>query len=158
MTFIKMTFIGLILFLYSYGFTNAETCKWWFQRYGWEKFSVLEVEECLKKGSPTEADINGGETPLHIAAEVNNDPEVLLRLIRAGADINGSTKKGWTPLHSAARFNPNPEILLTLIDAGADMKARTDSGKSFIYWMEKNSELKKTVGYLKLINMFSQNN
>ena len=67
-------------------------------------------------------------------------------------------KKGWTPLHSAARFNPNPEILLTLIDAGADMNAMTESGKTFIFWMEKNSRLKKTVGYLKLLNMYSQNN
>ena len=88
---------------------------------------------------------------------MNNDPEVLLRLIRAGAKINGTTNKGWTPLHSAARFNPNPEILLRLIDAGADMMAKTNSGKTFIFWMENNSELKKTVGYLKLLNLFDLN-
>ena len=153
-----MPFNVLILLLFFSGHANAETCKWWFQRYGWEKFSVEEVEDCLKQGSPVEADITGGESPLHIAAELNEDPEVLLRLVRAGAKINGTTKKGWTPLHSAARFNPNPEILLTLIDAGADMNARTNSGKTFIYWMGKNSKLKETVGYLKLLNIYSQNN
>ena len=78
----------------------------------------------------------------------------MLRLIRAGAEINGTTKKGWTPLHSAARFNPNPEILLTLIDAGADIDAKTNSVKTFIFWMEKNSKLKKTIGYLELINLY----
>ena len=150
--------ILLLLFLCGYNAAQAETCQWWFQRYGWQKFSVIEVEDCLKKGSPVEADITGGESPLHIAAEVNDDPEVLLRLIRAGAQINGTTKKGWTPLHSAARFNPNPEILLTLIDAGADMNARTNSGKSFIFWMEKNSKLKKTMGYLELLNLYAKNN
>lgn len=153
-----MPIILLTFFLAGHGIAQAETCKWWFQRYGWEKFSVAEVEDCLKIGSPVSADIDGGESPLHIAAEVNNDPEVLLRIIRAGGKINGTTKKGWTPLHSAARFNPNPEILLTLIDAGADMNAKTESGKTFIFWMEKNSRLKKTVGYLKLLNMYSQNN
>ena len=133
---------------------NAETSQWWFQRYGWKNFTLSKVEECLKKGSPIIADVEGGESPLHIAAEVNNDPEALLRLIRAGAEINGTTKKGWTPLHSAARFNPNPEILLTLIDAGADIDAKTNSGKTFIFWMEKNSKLKKTIGYIELINLY----
>ena len=152
-----MPLIVLIFFLFSHGMVQAETCKWWFQRYGWKQFTVTEVENCLKKGSPVEADIAGGESPLHIAAEMNNDPEVLLRLIRAGANINGTNNKGWTPLHSAARFNPNPEILLRLIDAGADMMAKTNSGKTFIFWMEKNSELKKTVGYLKLLNLFDLN-
>ena len=153
-----MPIILFVFFLICHGIAQAETCQWWFQRYGWEKFSVTEVENCLKIGSPVTADIVGGESPLHIAAEVNNDPEVLLRLIRAGGEINGTTKKGWTPLHSAARFNPNPEILLTLIDAGADMNAMTESGKTFIFWMEKNSRLKKTLGYSKLLNMYSQSN
>jgi len=133
---------------------GAETCKWWFQRYGWKNFNLSKVEECLKNGSPVVADIEGGESPLHIAAEVNSDPEILLSLIRAGAEINGKTSKGWTPLHSAARFNPNPEILLTLIDAGANIDAKTNSGKTFIYWMEKNSKLKKTVGYIELLNLY----
>ncbi len=152
-----MPFFVIIIFFFLHNNAHAETCKWWFQRYGWEKFSVTEVENCLKMGSPVEADVAGGEGPLHIAAEVNKDPEVLLRLIRAGAKINGTTEKGWTPLHSAARFNPNPEVLLTLIDAGADMNAKTNSGKTFIFWMERNSKLKDTVGYLKLLNMFDLN-
>ena len=146
----------LIIFLFYSTNTSAETCKWWFQRYGWKNFNLSKVEVCLKNGSPVEADIEGGESPLHIAAEVNNDPEVLLRLIRAGAKINGKTSKGWTPLHSAARFNPNPEILLTLIDAGANIDSKTNSGKTFIYWMEKNSKLKKTIGYLELLNLYDR--
>ena len=79
-----------------------------------------------------------------------------MRLIRAGAEINGKTSKGWTPLHSAARFNPNPEILLTLIDAGANIDSKTNSGKTFIYWMEKNSKLKNTIGYIELLNLYDR--
>ena len=149
-----MRILTTIIFTLSFSSINAETCQWWFQRYGWKNFTLSKVEQCLKNGSPVIPDVDGGESPLHIAAEVNNDPEVLLRLIRAGAEINGTTKKGWTPLHSAARFNPNPEILLTLIDAGADIDAKTNSGKTFIFWMEKNSKLKKTIGYLELINLY----
>ena len=149
-----MRVLLIITFIFTVNKANAETCKWWFQRYGWKNFTVTEVENCLKIGSPIEADVVGGESPLHIAAEVNNDPETLLRLIRAGAEINGTTKKGWTPLHSAARFNPNPEILLTLIDAGANIDAKTNSGKTFIYWMERNAKLKETIGYIKLINIY----
>ena len=149
-----MRILIIIIFIFFCNSINAETCKWWFQRYGWKNFTVSKVEDCLKNGSPIIADVAGGESPLHIAAEVNSDPEVLLRLIRAGAEINGTTKKGWTPLHSAARFNPNPEILLTLIDAGANIDAKTKSGKTFIFWMEKNSEIKKTIGYVELINLY----
>ena len=149
-----MRILIIIIFILSCNSINAETCKWWFQRYGWKNFTVSKVEDCLKNGSPIIADVEGGESPLHIAAGVNSDPEVLLRLIRSGAEINGKTKKGWTPLHSAARFNPNPEILLTLIDAGANIDAKTKSGKTFIYWMEKNSEIKKTIGYIELINLY----
>ena len=150
-----------LIFIFVFVFTaplQAETCKWWFQRYGWANFSVTDVEKCLKMGSPVEADVKGGESPLHIAAEVNTDPEVHLRLLRAGAKINGTTKKGWTPLHSAARFNPNPEVLITLIETGADIHALTNSGKSFVFWMEKNRPLKKTVGYLKLLSLYSRKN
>ena len=151
---LKMKFFLIIIFIISVNKSNAETCKWWFQRYGWKNFSLNEVEDCLKIGSPVIADVKGGDSPLHIAAEVSNDPEILLRLIRAGAEINGTNDKGWTPLHSAARFNSNPEILLTLIDAGAKMNSKTTSGKTFIFWMEKNSELKKTIGYLELLKMY----
>ena len=146
----------LAIFLFYCTSLSAETCKWWFQRYGWKNFNLSKVEDCLKNGSPVIADVEGGESPLHIAAEVNNDPEVLLRLIRAGAEINGKTSKGWTPLHSAARFNPNPEILLTLIDAGANIDSKTNSGKTFIYWMEKNSKLKNTIGYIELLNLYDR--
>ena len=79
-----MKYILIILVFYSTNI-SAETCKWWFQRYGWKNFDLSQVEVCLKNGSPVVADIEGGESPLHIAAEVNEDPEVLLRLIRAGA-------------------------------------------------------------------------
>ena len=150
-----MKYIFIIFLSYSTS-VSAETCKWWFQRYGWKNFNLSKVEDCLKNGSPVIADVEGGESPLHIAAEVNNDPEVLLRLIRAGAEINGKTSKGWTPLHSAARFNPNPEILLTLIDAGANIDSKTNSGKTFIYWMEKNSKLKNTIGYIELLNLYDR--
>ena len=65
----------LVIFLFYSTNISAETCKWWFQRYGWKNFDLSQVEVCLKNGSPVVADIEGGESPLHIAAEVNDDPD-----------------------------------------------------------------------------------
>ena len=99
-----MRILITIIFTLSFSSINAETCQWWFQRYGWKNFTLSKVEQCLKNGSPVIPDVDGGESPLHIAAEVNNDPEVLLRLIRAGAEINGKTKKGWTRPYNLSNF------------------------------------------------------
>ena len=144
----------MILFLTSFASNAiAEDCKWWFNRFGWKNFNVTEVEECLKNGSTVKSDAVGGSTPLHIAAETTNDPEIILRLLRSGADINARTKDNWTPLHSAARFNGNPDILFILIENGADIKAKTKIGKTALYWMGRNLQLKKTDGYLKLIDL-----
>ena len=72
-----MRILITIIFILSYSSINAETCQWWFQRYGWKNFTLSKVEQCLKNGSPVIPDVDGGESPLHIAAEVNNDPEAV---------------------------------------------------------------------------------
>tara|TARA_B100001094_G_C17758808_1_gene589397 strand:- start:29 stop:487 length:459 start_codon:yes stop_codon:yes gene_type:complete len=148
----KKLYLFLILSFYCSP-CLAEDCKWWFNRFGWKNFTVLEVENCLKTGSSVVSDTPGGNTPLHIAAETINDPEIILRLLRAGAEINATNKDGWTPLHSAARFNANPSILFVMIDNGADIKAKTNIGKTALFWMEKNLLLRETDGYLKLLNL-----
>ena len=52
-----------------------------------------------------------GATPLHLAAEFNENPEVVTLLIKAGADVNAKDGNGFTPLYYAASFNENPEVV-----------------------------------------------
>jgi ankyrin repeat protein len=75
------------------------------------------------------ADVNSrsasGNPALMLAAQDNQNPEVISALIKAGADVNAQNG-GWTALHSAVYFNPNPEITALLVKNGADVNANSD--------------------------------
>ena len=82
----------------------------------------------------------GGITPLHVAARLNPNPEVLAVLLEAGADPTArawrhETHYNWSgnvsPLYDAARSNPNPEIAATLLAAGANVDGR---GAEIRFW------------------------
>jgi len=84
-----------------------------------------KVEAAIKAG----ADVNetseiGWWTPLMLAAEHNENPDVLSVLIQAGADVNAMSYYGETPLMLAAEHNENPDVLSVLIQAGADVNAK----------------------------------
>ena len=79
-----------------------------------------------------------GDTPLHVAAAAWR-PEMLRRLVAAGAKVMSSNRRGATPLHYAASGNPdsarwNPEAqcaaIGVLIDAGADPNAADNNGST----------------------------
>ncbi len=66
-----------------------------------------------------------GDTPLHDAAENNENPDVIKVLINAGTDIEARDDYSkQTPLHKAAEDADNPAIVQILIDAGADLNAQ----------------------------------
>ena len=64
-----------------------------------------------------------GQTPLQLAAWLNQNPEVISILLRAGAKVNAQDDNHETLLSSACH-NKNPEIMATLIEAGADINAK----------------------------------
>ncbi|MBD0865769.1 MAG: ankyrin repeat domain-containing protein, partial [Rhodobacteraceae bacterium] len=66
-------------------------------------------------------------TPLHRAARWSN-PEMVMALLNAGAEIEAHNEDGDTPLHRAARWS-NPEMVMALLNAGADPGARNRAGK-----------------------------
>jgi len=80
------------------------------------------AELLLERG----ADVNAADTlfntPLHLAALVDNQ-EVVKLLIERGADVNARNNRGWTPLHIAAYWN-HPELAELLIEKGADVNAK----------------------------------
>jgi len=86
------------------------------------------------------------ETALHLAAQYNDDPEVIKLLINAGANIN-HTKGPYscTILMGAAQCN-NPEVIKVLIDAGADVNQTTTYGSTVLMFAacgNKNVEVIK---------------
>ena len=95
-----------------------------------------KVEAAIKAG----ADVNetseiGWWTPLMLAAEHNENPDVLSVLIQAGADVNAKNpKEDSTPLMDAARCNKNPEVLSVLILAGAEVNEKDIVGSTPLMW------------------------
>lgn len=85
--------------------------------------SLFVAAGCSAEDSTTAANIDGGEvTPLHRVAK-RGDAEVLVDLIKAGADISARSKGGYTPLHFAAT-NGHVSVIETLLRYGADVNAR----------------------------------
>lgn len=59
------------------------------------------------------------ETPLHIAARVNEGDKCALMLLKSGADPNITMENGESPLHVAAR-NGRLRIIKLLLNDGAN--------------------------------------
>jgi hemoglobin len=89
------------------------------------------VASALRHGIAPDIPDSGGHTPLYRVANecgFETGPEVVLALVRAGADVdarNGVT--GATALHMAARRG-HAEIARALLDCGAAIQARDKKG------------------------------
>ena len=101
--------------------------NWEVQVQFWETATSATVSDCLNSGSSVNARGEIDITPLHLAALLNENPEVFTVLLDAGADVNARDKDGRTPLLIAARPN-YPEVFTVLLDAGADVNARDEDG------------------------------
>ncbi len=88
-----------------------------------------DVQAALEKGADVSERGFHGMTPLIAAAAFNQNPEVILLLLKAGADIEArDSEYGSTALVWAAFSNQNQEATSTLLKAGADVNARTKDG------------------------------
>ena len=66
---------------------------------------AADMTDCLQSGADPKARDKDGRTPLHRAAESNENPAVIEALLDAGADLKARDRLGVTPLHWAAGFN-----------------------------------------------------
>ncbi len=125
--------------LYAWGQIETDNHTAWPQTMeGWKTLSPQDIQERIDDG----VDVNargfasiqwghveiGGEnnwTALHYCASFNEDPEVIMALLNAGADVNAKGKDNVTPIINAT-FNNNPDIIIVLIEAGADADAIDD--------------------------------
>lgn len=101
---------------------------------------VSEVKRLLEFGVDPNAEDQSGETPLMVAACMN-DLVSLELLLHFGADINRADGKGWTALHTAVDFSIDStiqgggspgdeplEAILWLVANGANVEARKADG------------------------------
>ncbi|XP_056607785.1 caskin-2 isoform X3 [Triplophysa dalaica] len=75
----------------------------------------------LLEGDHKDASDSNCNTPLHLAAR-NGHKDIIRLLLKAGIDINRSTKAG-TALHEAALYGKT-EVVRLLLDAGIDVTVR----------------------------------
>jgi ankyrin repeat protein len=80
------------------------------------------VQLFLKQGADPNA-VNGQkETPVHVAARMDNHTATIRALLDDGARVNEGEEDGWTPLHFAVRFD-HPDTVRLLLERGADPNA-----------------------------------
>ena len=120
----------------------------------WESADVEVVSACIKAGANVNARTTGsyanmGYTPLHQAAQFNDNPAVINTLILLGAKVNVRNEAGATPLHEAASYG-NPAVVTALIMSGAVGNARNMFGQMPYDLAQKNPDLKGSDAYWAL--------
>lgn len=101
---------------------------------------LSRVAQLLREGHDPNARDQGGDTPLHFAAEASwpDNPKVVRLLISAGARCDARSNDGDTPLHVAAGTGSTPpfsdadavETVRLLLDCGADPNRRNNEGNT----------------------------
>ena len=87
------------------------------------------------------------------AAMYNKNPDIILVLLKNGADIDAVDEGGMTPLmHAAERSNDgdihsNPDALRVLIENGADVAIKDGDNYRALDYASENRELEKTDAY-----------
>ncbi|NWV74251.1 SHAN2 protein, partial [Dasyornis broadbenti] len=95
--------------------------------------SVEKMTKMLDRGlDPNYHDLESGETPLTLAAQLDNTAEVIKALKNGGAHLDFRAKDGMTALHKAARAK-NQVALKTLLELGASPNYKDSCGLTPLY-------------------------
>jgi RNA polymerase sigma factor (sigma-70 family) len=86
----------------------------------------------LSRRADVDARTRSGQTPLHVAVQLNY-PAVAARLLAGAADPNIMTDQGLTPLHYAVILGRR-ELAALLLDAGADAHIPDRHGRTPLDW------------------------
>lgn len=98
-------------------------------------YSTEFIEILVRAG----ADVNAyssiyGSTAFLIAAECNENIEMLSELARMGADIHARDHSGMTALMGAIKFNNSIKVIHHLADIGIDLNAADNTGKTTLMY------------------------
>ncbi|KAG9473182.1 hypothetical protein GDO78_022895 [Eleutherodactylus coqui] len=95
--------------------------------------SVEKVCKMLDRGlDPNYHDPETGDTPLSLAAQLDNSVEVIKALRNGGAHLDFRSKDGMTALHKAARAKTQT-ALVTLLELGASSDYKDSRGLTPLY-------------------------
>ncbi|XP_072277657.1 SH3 and multiple ankyrin repeat domains protein 2-like [Pyxicephalus adspersus] len=95
--------------------------------------SVEKICKMLDRGlDPNYHDPESGETPLSLAAQMDNSVEVIKALRNSGAHLDFRSKDGMTALHKAARAKTQTN-LVTLLELGASPDYKDSRGLTPLY-------------------------
>ncbi|KAM5222900.1 LOW QUALITY PROTEIN: SH3 and multiple ankyrin repeat domains protein 2 [Hipposideros larvatus] len=108
--------------------TNLKKCMDYIQHR-----SVEKIVKMLERGlDPNFHDLETGETPLTLAAQLDDSVEVIKALRNGGAHLDFRAKDGMTALHKAARTR-NQVALKTLLELGASPDYKDSYGLTPLY-------------------------
>ncbi|XP_032216083.1 SH3 and multiple ankyrin repeat domains protein 2 isoform X1 [Mustela erminea] len=95
--------------------------------------SVEKIVKMLERGlDPNFHDLDTGETPLTLAAQLDEPAEVIKALRNGGAHLDFRARDGMTSLHKAARTR-NQVALKTLLELGASPDYKDSYGLTALY-------------------------
>ena len=100
----------------------------------------------LKEGADLNYSVDGGETPIHLAAR-NGLIHPVEFLLGHGVDPNLRTADGDTPLHWAS-FRGSSEVIGILLKSGADITAQNNAGESVLHTCMHYASHEETVDVL----------
>ncbi len=109
------------------------------------------IELLVKSGADIDGRGKDEMTPLMCAVLgfINDNYDVVKKMIDLGADLNARDNNGDTPLFMAAYGNKNPEVIKALLKYGADVNIRDDSGKTALEYTYKNYRARKILLHYK---------
>ena len=115
-----------------------ERCDEWNTRAFFESATAAEVSACLAAGADVAARRDDDDTPLHLAANFNENPAVIEVLLAAGADLEARDQS----LIRATLYNANPGVIAALLAGGAkDPKETETHGGTLLHLAAYNDSL-----------------
>ena len=110
--------------------------------------NLAVLNSLLTRNADRNARNKDGWTPLHIAAALNRNPEVV-RTLSNGRDPGLRDGKGRTPLHLAAAQNSNPLVVKRLLEhPRAAPNARNNAGCTPLHMAAKKTKNPEVVKLL----------
>ncbi|PGH18362.1 hypothetical protein AJ79_00428 [Helicocarpus griseus UAMH5409] len=122
----------------GYGIEIRDTKDWSALKWAVHLNQVAAAHRLIQRGAEVNQIIHGGFTELHRAASQGNE-ELILILLKYGADINTKDDQGNTPLHCALNHwlkTDTPEnlsIVKLLAEKGADLQALNNYGNTLLH-------------------------